>query len=373
MGPVTLDAPVLNPDVSTPPDVAPDGRLLLLAPSSNRVYAGDAARLNAAEITLLAGALGIEASVQPVTVAGVDYLAVAGDDDRLDRVVSEASGAFALFGARDGLLSPTPLERRRLYTDDVVTIQKYQGKTNEQFTHLLLNVTAALSKRPAQLLDGTLHVLDPMCGRGTTLNTCLLRGLDITGVEVDKGDFEQYQAFITTWLRTHRLKHEIDATQIRRSGRTYGRALELETAPSKQDWKAGRTQQVTYLSMDTTKLPDVMRRASVDVVVTDLPYGVQHGSHGSNGERLARSPLRLLDRALPGWYDALRTGGTIGLAYNRHVAGPEAMAEALEAHGFTVVHGHGVDGPTQGHVAADAFRHRVDASIDRDIVVARKG
>ena len=127
------------------------------------------------------------------------------------------------------------------------------------------------------------------------------------------------------------------------------------------------------LSMDTTKLPDVMRRASVDVVVTDLPYGVQHGSHGSNGERLARSPLRLLDRALPGWHDALRTGGTIGLAYNRHVAGPEAMAEALEAHGFTVVHGHGVDGPTQGHVAADAFRHRVDASIDRDIVVARKG
>ena len=81
----------------------------------------------------------------------------------------------------------------------------------------------------------------------------------------------------------------------------------------------------------------------------------------------------LLDRALPGWHDALRTGGTIGLAYNRHVAGPEAMAEALEAHGLTVVHGHGVDGPTQGHVAADAFRHRVDASIDRDIVVARKG
>ncbi|PZO99628.1 MAG: hypothetical protein DI618_08950, partial [Dermacoccus nishinomiyaensis] len=61
---------MLNPDVSTPPDVAPDGRLLLLAPSSNRVYAGDAARLNAAEITLLAGALGIEASVEPVTVAG---------------------------------------------------------------------------------------------------------------------------------------------------------------------------------------------------------------------------------------------------------------------------------------------------------------
>lgn len=353
--------------------MAPDGRLLLLAPSANRVYSGDAVRLNAAEIELLAGALGVEADVSSVRVAGIDYLSIAGDDasdgTTVDRVVSEASGAFALFGARDGLLRPTPLERRRLYTDDVVTIQKYQGKTNEQFTHLLLNVTAALSKRPQALLDGSLHVMDPMCGRGTTLNTCLLRGLDVTGVEVDKSDFEQYQAFITTWLRTHRLKHEIDSTQIRRDGRTYGRALEIETAPTKDEWKAGRTQQVTYLSMDTAKLRDVMRKASVDVIVTDLPYGVQHGSHG---EKLERSPLGLLRRALPAWHASLRTGGTVGLAYNRHVAGPEAMGEELESHGFEIVHGHGVDGPTQGFVDADAFRHRVDAAIDRDIVVARK-
>ena len=359
-----------QPELRSSLDTAPDGRLLLLAPSSNRVYAGDAARLNAAEITVMADALGLDARVRPVTVAGVDYLNIEGDDDLLTRVVSEASGAFALFGSADGLLRPTALERRRPYSDDLVTIQKYQGKTNEQFTHLLLNVTAALAKRPHALLDGTLHVLDPMCGRGTTLNTCLLRGLDVTGVETDKGDFEQYQAFITTWLRSHRLKHEVQASQIRRSGQSFGRSLELECATSKEEWKAGHTQQVTYLNMDTTKLPHVMRKASVDIVVTDLPYGVQHGSHG---QKIERSPIRLLDRSLPGWYDALRTGGTIGLAYNRHVASPQEMGECLDAHGFTVAHGHGPDGPSAGAVDADVFRHRVDASIDRDIVVGRKG
>lgn len=359
---------------ATDSHAAPDGLLLLLAPSANRVYAGDAARLNAAEITLLAAALDVEVQVHPVTVAGVDYLSISvaegASEDRARRLVGEVSGAFALFDVDEGLLRPTLLDRRRLYGDDIVTIQKYQGKTNEQFTHLLLNVTAALAKRPHALLDGTLHVLDPMCGRGTTLNTCLLRGLDVTGVETDKGDFEQYQAFITTWLRSHRLKHEVQASQIRRSGQSFGRSLELECATSKEEWKAGHTQQVTYLNMDTTKLPHVMRKASVDIVVTDLPYGVQHGSHG---QKIERSPIRLLDRSLPGWYDALRTGGTIGLAYNRHVASPQEMGECLDAHGFTVAHGHGPDGPSAGAVDADVFRHRVDASIDRDIVVGRKG
>ena len=356
-----------QPELRASLDTAPDGRLLLLAPSSNRVYAGDAARLNAAEITVMADALGLNARVRPVTVAGVDYLNIEGDDDLLTRVVSEASGAFALFGSADGLLRPTALERRRPYSDDLVTIQKYQGKTNEQFTHLLLNVTAALAKRPQALLDGSLHVLDPMCGRGTTLNTCLLRGIDVTGVDLDKKDFEAYQAFITTWLRSHRLKHEIDASQVRREGRTLGRALELETAPTKEDWKAGRTQQVTYLNVDTTRLGRVMRRTSVDVVVADTPYGVQHGSHG---DKLDRSPVQLLERALPSWHDTLRTGGTVGLAYNRHVVKPAELAELLDAHGFSVVHGHGA--PAAG-LDEDAFRHRVDASIDRDIVVARKG
>lgn len=347
-------------------DTAPDGRLLLLAPSSNRVYAGDAARLNTAEIQVLARALDVELSVRPVKVAGIDYLAIEGDSPLVDRIVSEASGAFALFGAAGGTLTPTRLDRRRLFTDDLISIQKYQGKTNEQFTHLLLNVTAAFSKRPQNLLDGSLHVLDPMCGRGTTLNTCLLRGIDVTGVEVDKGDFEQYQAFITTWLRAHRLKHDIDTQQIRRSGKVFGRALTLETAADKDAWKAGETQQLTFLSADTRKMPSYMRKASVDVIVTDLPYGVRHGSHG---ERLDRSPIGLLDRALPGWYEALRTGGTIGLAYNRHTAPAAEMSEVLRAHGFTVVHGEDAPDPWMD---ADAFRHRVDASIDRDIVIAKK-
>ena len=351
--------------------------LLLPAPAANRVYAEAAASMVRAELTVLSrGALaGRVGPVETATVAGVEYLAFEADalTERDLGFLGLASAFYALFEADGELLRPVAVPSPEKYPSDLLTILKYQGKTNEQFTRLVLNVTAASTVRPDGVLDGTLRVLGPVCGRGTTLSQAVMYGLDTVGIDIDTKDIELYSSFFTTWLKDHRFKHAAATTPVRREKSVIAKKYEAAFAAEKADYLAGQKQTLTCYAADTLLTSQLVKPGTVDVVVGDLPYGVQHGSHGSNGERLARSPLRLLDRALPGWHDALRTGGTIGLAYNRHVAGPEAMAEALEAHGFTVVHGHGVDGPTQGHVAADAFRHRVDASIDRDIVVARKG
>jgi hypothetical protein len=72
--------------------------------------------------------------------------------------------------------------------------------------------------------------------------------------------------------------------------------------------------------------------------------------------------MELIDRALPAWTTTLRTGGAVGLSYNRHVAPADELALLLEQHGLTVV----------TDIDAAPFRHRVDASIDRDLIVARK-
>lgn len=336
--------------------------LILLAPSANRVYAADTPRLAEAELRAMATGFGLtEPVVSATRVAGVDYLELR-TGAPLDRdallVLSGLSATHAIFRREADLLAPVALERRAPYPSDLVTIQKYQGKTNEQWTRLLLNVTAAATRDPRRLLDGSLHVLDPMCGRGTTLNIALSLGLDVTGVDLDTKDFQAYAAFIKTWMRQHRLKHSADESTLRTSGRSRGRQLQIEVAASKEALKAGDSQRVTYLSTDTTDVDGLIRARSVDVIVTDTPYGVQHGSHG---DRLARSPLDLLDRALPHWLRLLRTGGAVGLSYNRHVAPRDDLVALLSAHGLTPV-----DGPP------DAFRHRVDASIDRDLVVARK-
>lgn len=336
--------------------------LILLAPTANRVYAAAAPRLAIAELRSMATGFGFpEAEVSTTEIAGVEYLALRTREELPEaavRVLSELSAAYAMFRREGELLAPVALQKRAPYPSDLVTIQKYQGKTNEQWTRLLLNVTAAATRRPEKLLDGTLHVFDPMCGRGTTLNIATSLGLDVTGVDVDTKDFQAYSAFLKTWMRQHRLKHTADESSLRTSGRTRGKQLQVELAASKEAHRAGDTQHVTYLSIDTTDLDGLIRPRSVDVIVTDTPYGVQHGSHG---DRLARSPLELLDRALPGWLKTLRTGGAVGLSYNRHVAPREELAALLAKHGLSVVDDE-----------SDGFRHRVDASIDRDLIVAGK-
>ena len=87
--------------------------------------------------------------------------------------------------------SAAPLDR---FDDDLVTIQKYPGKTNEQFTKLLLNVTLLASASAGEMLDRRLRVLDPLCGRGTTLNQALTYGYDAAGLDLDGKDFEAYAA-----------------------------------------------------------------------------------------------------------------------------------------------------------------------------------
>ncbi|MGM3262728.1 hypothetical protein ACS22S_27475, partial [Klebsiella pneumoniae] len=70
---------------------------------------------------------------------------------------------------------------------------------------------------------------------------------------------------------------------------------------------------------DTLEAAGLYADRSFDAVVTDAPYGVQHGSHARGGA-LHRSPLELVRDALPGWLRLLRPGGAVGLAWNTHVA-----------------------------------------------------
>jgi len=334
--------------------------LLLLAPSANRVYAGAARDLVAAEARALTGALcESEVEVQPADLAGVEYLAVSGTDMNLVGVLSNLSASAALFERVGDLLRPVQMQRREVYPSDLVTIPKYSGKTNEQWTRLILGVTAAATTRPQRWLDGSLAVLDPMCGRGTTLNLAMSLGYDVTGVEIDRKDCEAYTAFIKTWMRQHRYKHAVKEGALRTDGRARGRQLQIEIAPTKEDFRAGRVQKVDYLCTDTRDLHGLIRARSVDVVVTDAPYGVQHAAHT---EEMARSPLELLDEALPGWVRVLRSGGAIGVSFNRHVAPRDDIAVMLCEHGLDVVQDSGY---------AD-LRHRVDVSINRDLIVARK-
>ncbi|ROO58945.1 putative RNA methylase family UPF0020 [Micromonospora sp. Llam0] len=341
---------------------------LLIHPSANRVYAESAVGLAAAELAVFGDrALGGRVGDVAVTaIGGLPYVTFTSPDltDRDLSVLANLSARYAFF-ARDGdLLRPLEVTGRDRFDSDLITIPKYAGKTNEQFTRLLLNVTVlATTDRAGPLGPDSppLRVLDPMCGRGTTLNQAMMYGWHASGVEIDGKDFEVYANFIRTWLKHKRLKHSAEIAPVRRNRAVLGRRLAVTLAASKEDHRAGRTVDLTMVHADTRRSRDVFRAGGFDAIVTDAPYGVQHGTRGQ-ADRLTRDPLGLLAEALPGWVALLRPGGALGISWNTLVAARDDLAALLVKAGLEVA-----DGPGYG-----GFAHRVDQAIVRDLIVAQR-
>ena len=70
----------------------------------------------------------------------------------------------------------------------------------------------------------------------------------------------------------------MELTPIRREKRKVARRLAATLAPSKEALRAGDVQHVTLLHADAVAARDVLRAGCCDVIVTDTPYGVAHGS-----------------------------------------------------------------------------------------------
>jgi len=338
---------------------------LLILPSANRVYADASVELTQAELKAFdKGVLGNRlGDIGTRTVGGVPYVTFEADEitERDVAVLGNLSSAYALFEVVGELLRPMQQSRLDRFDDDLITIQKYQGKTNEQFTKLLLNVTLLASDGARDFLTKRFRVLDPLCGRGTTLNQALMYGFDAAGIDRDQKDFEAYAAFIQTWLKRKRVKHKAEFGPVRRERQVVAKRLRIELAADRDDYKAGATQLLDVVNVDTVRAREFFKDDSFDLVVTDAPYGVQHGSRTA-GKGLVRSPEGLLAESVPVWARLLRPGGAMGIAWNTFVAKREVAAGLLEEAGLEVVD----DEPFQ------SFRHRVDQAILRDVLVARK-
>jgi len=339
----------------------------LILPSHNRVYADASPALARAELEVFSAAVlgGRVREIGEEEIGGVRYVTfdAAGLSEHDARLLANLSSMYALFAVEGDLLRPVPLRRLDRFDDDLITILKYAGKTNEQFTKLLLNVTLLSSAFAPEMLTRRFAVLDPLCGRGTTLNQALMYGFDADGCDIDRRDVEAYAVFIQRWLKDKRLKHQAAVVPVRRNKQVVARRLTVTLAATKEEYKAGDVQHLDVVDAETTRLLEFFRPGSADLVVADLPYGVQHASRsGAAAKTRARSPLELLAEAAPVWAQALRPGGALGISWNTFVAARAEAASALAVAGLTVLD----DGPYL------TFRHRVDQAITRDVLIARK-
>jgi hypothetical protein len=338
---------------------------LLIGSSVNRVYADASVRLTVSELEVFnrAALSGRLSGIAEERIGGIPYVTF--EADRLDdgdvALLSNMSSLYALFAREGDLLRPLPVRPLDRFDSDLLTIQKYAGKTNEQFTKLLLNVTVLAADVGPEMTSRRLRVMDPMCGRGTTLNQAMMYGYDAAGMDIDAKDFDAYAAFLRTWLKNKRLKHQAEITTVRRNRETIGRLLHVVVGATKEQYRAGEVIDVSMVQADTRRAAEFFRAGTFDAMVTDAPYGVQHGSRAGEG-KLSRNPLGLLAEAVPVWVKLLRAGGALGISWNTHVGRREQLADLLVGNGLEVLDGEGYVG----------FRHRVDQAILRDLIVGRR-
>ena len=327
---------------------------LLVRPAANRVFGGDAAALLTSALRVVDRVAhgGRLDDIATATIAGIEYVTFDADaelDERTTTMLGTLSSTYALYGREGDLLRPVPASPLDRYDDDLVTTQRYVGKTNETFTRLLVNVALAVAPPSTHP-----RILDPLCGRGTTLHHALLLGGDALGIDLDAKDTEAYATFLKTWLQEKRIKHQLDATAGRRRFRvTIGR---------KGAAASDERQLVDVATADTTEAPTLFGKATVDAIATDLPYGVQHGARSGAAATLSRRPSDLLVEALPAWRAVLRPGGGMALSWNTRVLPRDALVAIVVDAGFEL--------PELGDDVA--FSHRVDRTITRDVVIARR-
>ncbi len=334
---------------------------ILLNPGHNRVYYQESQKLSLSE-------LGIAASL---ILPGCDNIAlepIAGNYyctfetpqklgyDELS-VMSALSFMFALFEMVSDsgrlCLVPVKIPATGFVEDDITTILKYKGKTNELFTKLLVNIAALC----AGAREGA-NLLDPMAGKGTTLFEGMTRGFNVCGIEQSKQSSHEGSVFIKKYLEQKRIKHISKSRTINNSAKkAIGKAVSFEYALTKEDFKSGITKQFELIHGDASLADKYYKTKYFDMIVTDLPYGVQHFG---KADKTSRNPQQLLRTCLPSWKKVLKNDGIAVMSFNTNVIKKQTISDMLTQEAFEILY------------PKIPFEHFVDNSIQRDLIIAKK-
>jgi hypothetical protein len=332
---------------------------LLVKSHANARYAQSLLKLAALECQCLLSALNVKAEVAVERLAGTPFLIVDTDalNDQQWAYLSRHS-AVAFAAVRDGeWLRPLSLQPPAYLEPDLSQVLKYKGKTNADFTAMMLH--CARSASAFALIPGPLAVLDPVCGRGTTLFCAAQEGDDATGVETDEKALHEADVYLQRYLQYHRYKHRREDRSLTLPEGGTLRECRFTFSNDADAYKRGETRTLRLIRGDTARADLAAGAESCHLIVGDLPYGVQHAPREKKG---FSSLEALLAGALPAYHRTLKTGGAIALAFNTYTLAREKLTDALEKAGFS---------PLRQSPYED-FAHWVEQAVNRDMVIAVK-
>lgn len=340
----------------------------LLRPHANTRYLASLRILAEAELALLLTAMGIEPRFEWETLGGAPWLCFACDplSQEAWRLLSLHASSYVLAAREGETLIPLARQHPEYVGEDLAALLKYKGKTNELFTDMLLNVALASSEYALRSTE-PLNVLDPLCGRGTTLFLALRRGWNAAGVDADKSEVKELNDFFTRYLEYHRLKHRRQESALTVRGKLGGRLTRYDFADTSERFKAGETRSLRVILGDTRDTPALCGAEGHHLLVADLPYGVQRAPVNGTNAREARggrssSIESLMRSSLPGWFEALMPGGAAVLSFNTYVTPRSKVADWMREAGFKVCEGG----------SYERMEHWVEQAVNRDVVAGVK-
>lgn len=338
---------------------------VLLLPHANARYLSGMLSPAQAELDTILSRIGVSAACEHEIIGGMDALTFTNDapvpsPDLLFR----HSLAYGLGEMRaDGSIMPLNIKPRAYLGNDLASILKYKGKTNEQFTQHLINMALFATDYSADFIrKGALTLMDPMCGRGTTLFQAINRGWSAIGGDIDKGDIAEATRFFKRYLEYHRLKHTCASESRTLAGRASVKMTSFRFSDTNDKFALGDTLTLSLAHADAQDVARAQAKQSVHLICADLPYGVQHAAHASNEGGRAVNAESVLARALPAWRDALKTGGAVAISFNANTLKRERAREIMESANLRAVRS----------PAYDKLTHWVEQAVTRDVCVAVK-
>lgn len=344
--------------------------LIMQNPGHSRVYYEQSAKLALAELKIACNRFSNACQdIESITIAGISYLSFKtekqlSEDEK--RILSRLSFIFALFELieerKQTLLVPITIADEWLVNPKITQLLKYSGKTNALFTTMMVNIGLLSS---GFSYDQNTQLLDPVAGKGTTLFAGTVYGFDVAGIEIDKKSVHEACIFFKKFLETEKYKHRLTKAKVpRKEDSDSSDIQEFRYASTRDEFKNGETRRkLKFVRGDTRNASKYFKKNSFHVIVGDLPYGISHGNIPNKKKSTpSRNPLGLLSDCLPQWHRVLKKNGTLVLSWNKFVLSKSELTSAITSNGFRVF----------SEPPYDDFEHRVDVSIKRDLVVAKK-
>lgn len=309
---------------------------ILISPLAKGAYFSGLIDVSKAELSWVAG---IDES-EHLKLGDMDFLVVEASLNALPQLVrlSFVLGIFEVVG--DSFI-PLTQDSQFLLHEDFVFGSKYKGKTNETLTQLLINVgLASLENNEPE----SVKLLDPMCGRGTSLLWALRYGINCKGLEQDPKSVSEFRSGVKKWCKLHRQKHRLTEGFIGPANKqSIGKFYNFEINDNS----------VRAVIGDSRDANEYFKSEKFNLVVCDLPYGIQYLT-----PKNTRNPLDVIADCAHAWVQCLRKDGVMVLAFNSYMPKRSQLASLF------------ID---QGLIDLEfSASHRMSESIVRDVLVMRK-